>query len=143
MGLRGRKSAEHLNVVRVGPERPKPPYKMSKAGKGIWKEIVDAHPPGYFRPGTRRLLSAYCEAVVTHDEACLLVQKSLLIKTSGGSFKQNPAIAVKVAMAGVMGMLASKLRLAVSSYRDRDVAGLEGREKPESKRKGLMFGEGE
>jgi P27 family predicted phage terminase small subunit len=141
MGLRGRKSAEHLNVVRVGPERPKPPHKISKAGRKVWKDIVDSHPPGYFRKGAIPLLFAYCEAVAVHSEACELIKKGLLIKTAGGSFKQNPAIAIQTAKAGEMGMLASKLRLATSSYRDRDVAGAESREKPESKRKGMAFGD--
>jgi P27 family predicted phage terminase small subunit len=130
-------------VVKVGPERPKPPHKISKVGRQVWKEIVASLPPGYFRRGSLPLLLAYCEAVSVHAEACVLIQKGLLIKTAAGGFKANPAIAIQTAKAGEIGMLASKLRLAVSSYRDRDVAGVEGREKPVSKRKGLMFGEGE
>lgn len=141
MGLRGRKSAEHLNVVRVGPERPKPPKKISKAGRKIWKDIVAAHPPGYFRRGAIPLLFAYCEAVAVHAEACILIQKGLLVKTAGGSYKNNPAIAIQTAKAGEMAQLASKLRLSPSSYRDRDVAGVESREKPKSKRAGMMFGD--
>lgn len=141
LGLRGRKSAEHLNVVRVGPERPKPPHKISKAGRKTWKDIVDSHPPGYFRKGALPLLLAYCEAVAVHAEACVMIQKGLLVKTAAGGFKQNSAIAIQTAKSGEMGMLASKLRLATSSYRDRDAAGTESREKPKSKRAGMMFGE--
>jgi len=141
MGLRGPKSQNHLNVVTVGVDRPKPPRKLSKIGRDTWKEIVDSHAPGFFRKGALPLLFAYCEAVAVHAGACELIKEGLLIPTAGGSFKANPAIAIQTAKAGEMGMLASKLQLANSSYRDRDAAGTQGREKPKSKRAGMAFGD--
>lgn len=142
MGLRGPKSEKHLNVVRVAPERPKPPKGMGKRAKKTWKNIVDSLPPGFFRVGALPLLRAYCEAESVHYDAMLLIEKSsILIKTREGNFVKNPAVSIQSAKSNEMASLASKLRLSPSSYRDRDAAGKDGREQPKSKRAGLMFGD--
>jgi P27 family predicted phage terminase small subunit len=144
MGLRGRKSADHLNVVRMSQERPTPPKDISRLGRKIWKEIVDSLPPGWFLKGAYRLLFAYCEAAAVHADACAIIKKlGLLLKNSVGGVKTNPAISIQTAKAGEMAMLASKLRLSPSAYRDKSAAGTEGRERPQSKRAGMMFGDGD
>lgn len=140
MGLRGPTSQNHLNVITISQERPKPERDMSARAKKTWKLIVDSLPPGYFRKGAIPLLRAYCEAESAHYEACKTIAKvGLLVKSAMGGVKANPAIAIQTAKSGEMACLASKLRLSVSSYRDRDAAGTDSREQPVSKRKGLMF----
>ena len=142
MGLRGPKPDNHLNIVRISSERPKPPNGMSERARKTWKDIVDSLPAGYFRKGAYPLLRAYCEAEAAHFKATETIDKTgILVKTPIGGVKANPAIAIQTAKSGEMAQLASKLRLSVSSYRDRDAAGADGREKPKGKRAGLMFGE--
>jgi P27 family predicted phage terminase small subunit len=114
---------------------------MSKRARETWKNIVDSLPPGFFKRGALPLLRAYCEAEATHYEASKKIATSGLIIKTSSTVKANPAIAIQTAKSGEMAQLSSKLRLSVSSYRDRDVVGRESRETARSKRSGLMFGE--
>lgn len=142
MGERGPKPENGLKIVRSTGQRPKPEAGMSLRARKTWRKIVESLPPGYFRPGSLPLLRAFCEAESEHFIATeTIIKIGQLVKTGVGGVKANPAIAIQTAKSGEMAQLSSKLRLSVSSYRDRDVAGAEGREKPKSKRAGLMFGE--
>lgn len=147
MGTRGPTPENHK--LRIAPEakRLKPPFGISKRARKTWNLIVDSLPPGYFRKGSIPLLRAYCEAEATHYNACKMIAKLDTPENPGGLFiktnttvKANPAIAIQTAKSGEMAQLATKLRLSVNAYRDKDNAGVTGREKPKSKREGLMFG---
>ena len=145
MGKRGPKSEKEramLSLVAASIERPEPPKGMSKRAIVTWKAITGSLPPGYFRKGAIPLLRAYCEAEALHYEASRIIDETgLFIELEDGSMKPNPAISIQTAKSNEMSTLSTKLRLSVNSYRDRDAAGADGREKPQGKRAGLMFGE--
>jgi P27 family predicted phage terminase small subunit len=143
MGSRGPKSQnQNLNLVTMTEERPSPPAGLSKRAKNTWREIVDSLPPSYFRKGAIPLLKAYCQAEEVHHAACRSINTVGLFVETKDSVKANPAIAIQTAKANEMATLSTKLRLSVSAYRDRDAAGVDGREKPKSNRanSGLLLG---
>lgn len=125
---------------RQQPTRVKPLPDMSARARAMWKRIVDSLPPDYFSAADLPLLREYCEAYDRSVKAQLEVdEQGMSIPTGTGSIKAHPAIAVKVAAAGVMATVGAKLGLVRSSRRGK-AKDDEGTNKPKSKRGGLMFG---
>ena len=107
----------------------------------LWKNIVDNHPPAYFRRGDYPLLRAYCEADALHYKSTKAIAKEGAIITGSGrtTVKQNPWVAIQTQTAHTMSQLATNLRLCVNSRISARQSGSEKGKK--SKREGLMFGD--
>ena len=106
----------------------------------MWKRIVDSLPSDYFSAADLPLLREYCEAYDRSVKAQKEIDgQGMTVPTGQGSIKAHPAIAVKVAAAGVMATVGSKLGLVRSSRRGKG-KDEDGTAKPKSKRAGLMYG---
>lgn len=138
MGARGKQSERHLNVIGPNEKRPNPPFGMTQRARNLWKNIVNNHPPTYFRRGDYPLLRAYCEADALHYKATKAIAKEGAI-SRGRVVKQNPWVAIQMQTAHTMSQLATKLRLCVNSRISARQGGSEKGKK--SKREGLMFGD--
>ena len=155
MGKRGPKAKDQSIGMLPGglsERRPGPRKGMTLRAHRIWKEVVASLPPTHFRPGDYPLLRAYCEAEALHFIACEKIAEEggvidrLALNKDGDVIvigtKANPWVAIMVSQVGCKNQLATKLRLCANSRITPQAAGKEKRP-PKSKRRGLMFGEGE
>ena len=155
MGLRGPKAKDQTIGILPGglsEKRPGPRKGMTPRAQRIWKEVVASLPPTHFRPGDYPILRAYCEAEALHFEACLKIEEEggvidRLALTKEGEVvvigrKANPWVNIMVSQAGVKSQLGTKLRLFANSRISPQKAGNE-KQPTKSKRRGMMYGEGE
>lgn len=91
--------------------RPAPPAGLPAPAVALWISICNALPGGFFTAGDLPLLASYCLAA--HQKATA----DALVASEGLVVRNKPHAAIKVSMqlAGVMGAMASKLRLCQSS----------------------------
>ena len=147
MGKRGPKSSNVSSLGLAVKERPKPPYWLPKIARETWKKIVGSKKPDFFQEAELFLLEQYCMCVETFHQARLEVYpkgESPRLTQSTPQGVEIPSAHLKVmdTQRAAMGMLATKLRIAVNS-RVSNHTGINEKDVPKSKRKGLMFGEGE
>lgn len=116
MGVRGKPSADELNVVVARlPQRPNPPDHLSEAESAEWTAIVRAMPADWFPRETHGLLAQYCRHVVASRRVAALIE--------GADDADAPALArllrMQVAQSGAIAALATKMRMAQSATIDR------------------------
>ena len=113
MRKRGRKSANELSVVPVGPScktRPEPPANLSPKEKQQWRGIVAGLREDWFEPENLPLLAEYCRA----DTLCTRLTGELRkVEVSDPRF--DLLIRQKLAAVNLLVRLATKLRLTVQS----------------------------
>ena len=65
MAKRGRKTAGDIlaESAVLDDVRPDAPYHLTEEESEVWKSIVDAMPPGWFRPESHNILAAHCRHV--------------------------------------------------------------------------------
>ncbi len=120
-------------------ERPQPESGMTPAAKKVWRRIVDELPADYFRPADLPLLRAYCESYSTHLQASKNLKKDGHVIEGNQGPKRNPWFDVQKEAASTMATLATKLRLCPNARISGWKAETETKQKPKSKRGGLMF----
>ena len=155
MGKRGPKAkSQTIGILPDGlsEKRPGPRKGMTLRAQRIWKEIVASLPPTHFRAGDYPILRAYCEAEALHFIACKKIAEQGGVVDRLGTTKEgdvvvlgtkaNPWVAISVSQAGVKSQLGTKLRLFANTRITPQAAGKE-KQPPKSKRRGMMYGEGE
>lgn len=142
MGARGPEPAQsrRLRMTTAAESFFPHPDGMSEDAAELWRNIVGAHPHGYFQAGDVPLLRAYCDESVRRNRAeQMLAEQGEVIETASGALKRNPWHEVLVNSNNSLSQLATKLRLCVNSRITAKTAG-KNEEKPKPKRAGLMFG---
>lgn len=84
MGLRGKKSDNVCAMELVIKKKPKPPKRLPRIAKAMWKQIVDSLPVEHFRRSELPLLEKYCMAEDLYWKAIDLMDKSMVITTAKG-----------------------------------------------------------
>lgn len=142
MGLRGKKSSNVCSMELTVRKRPDPPKRLSKVARAMWKQIVGSLPVEHFRRSELPLLEKYCMAEGLYWKALELMDESMVITTAKGYSLPDTYLTIANKQVQLQTALATKLRIATNARISKDKAGAE-KETPKSKRKGLMFGEGE
>jgi len=142
MGLRGRKSASATSIGLVVKKRPDPPKRLPKVGKAMWKQIVGSLPVDHFRQSELPLLEKYCMAEHVYWRASELMDETLVITTAKGFSLPDTYLTIMNKQVQLQTALATKLRISTNSRVTKFQAATE-KETVKSKRRGLMFGEGE
>ena len=104
-------SAALATPTTLSAARPAPPAGLPAPAVVLWNSICNALPGGFFTAGDLPLLASYCLAAHQKATADALAAREGLIVHN----KPRAAIKVSMQLAGVMGALASKLRLCQSS----------------------------
>ena len=94
----------------AGSKHPAPPSHLSTSAQQMWKEIVEARPSDYFKPGALHLLEQFCEIMV--------VQRDALVELSCATVGDEPgrltaAVRVVKDLGTVLTTTATKLRITV------------------------------
>jgi phage terminase small subunit len=137
MGKRGPKSSNVTDLGLAVKERPKPPHWLPKIARETWKKIVGSKKPDFFQEAELLLLEQYCMCVETYHQARLRVYPKdgpPQLTQLTPQLLEIPSAHLKVmdTQRASMGMLATKLRIAVNSrVSNAKAAG----EKEEPKRK--------
>ena len=147
MGKRGPQPGNLRSIEERFQERPKPPAGITVGAKKVWQTIVSDLPVDYFKPADLPLLRAYCESAATHIKATKKIQKEnevVYTKYSAETDtwyapRRNPWFDVQKESASTMASLATKLRLCTNARISGWKAETESKQKPKSKREGLMF----
>ena len=137
MGKRGPTPKSKLEVVDFQPVKyQKPPYGMTNRARNLFKKIIKNSDAGGFDPESISLLRAFCEADNQHYLATNELKTAgavVSIDTRHGSLpRKSPWFDIQKESAALMSSLSTKLR-------NKGIE-IKPAVKPESKRKGLMFG---
>lgn len=68
MGIRGRRSASELTVVRSLERLPQAPAELTAPQAQVWCRVVATKPADWFQADSQPVLMEYCRAVVLADE---------------------------------------------------------------------------
>ena len=140
MGKRGTKPGNKLTVLDK-PKIKRPPAiaGMSKEAQKVWRRIVNAYPPDFFKPQHFGMLRAYCETECSYYQVIEgIAKEGVVIAQPNGVIKRHPFCAERDALAATMASLGTKLQITKkATLVSRGQSG----NKPEkkSKRKGLNF----
>ena len=140
MGLRGRKSESEKALTLVVRQRAKPPAKLPKIAKAMWKQVVDSLPVDHFRRSELPLLVKYCMCEELYWRASELMAEDMVITTAKGFSLPDTYLTIMNKQVQLQTALATKLRISTNSRVTKFQAATE-KETVKSKRKGLMFGE--
>lgn len=140
MGLRGKKSDNVCAMELVIKKKPKPPKRLPRIAKAMWKQIVDSLPVEHFRRSELPLLEKYCMAEDLYWKAIDLMDRSMVITTAKGYSLPDTYLTIANKQVQLQTALATKLRIATNARISKDKAGAE-KETPKSKRRGIMFGD--
>ena len=141
MGSRGPKGEQAENVKNLGivvKERPKPPKKLPKIARDIWKQIVESLPVDHFKQAELPLLVKYCMAEHLYWKAVELMSDDMVITTSKGFTLPDTYVTIAQNQVKIQASLATKLRITTNSRVTKFQAASE-KEEPKRKRRGLMF----
>ena len=121
----------------------------------MWKQIVNSKDPGHFRRAELPLLEKYCMAEAIYWQAMDHIfamtdeqketgdiSKNLIITTTKGYELPDTYLTIANKQVQLQTALATKLRIATNARVSKDKDGAE-KESPKSKRRGMMYGEGE
>lgn len=111
-------------VVDLFATRPvPPPSEWGAKKKRLWREVVGAFSPDYFRASDRRVLCAYIDAVDLHDRMGELIDREGAVLVDGNGRKYpNPAASVQHQAALRIASLGGKLRIHASARMRSDSA---------------------
>lgn len=144
MGARGPKGEQSENVTKMSlviHERPKPPKKLPKIARELWKQIVDSKPVDHFQRAELPLLVKYCMAEHFYWQAVELMSEDMVITTAKGYSLPDTYMTIAQNQVKIQNALATKLRIAVNSrISNHKGAGEKEPPIPKRERKGLMFG---
>jgi P27 family predicted phage terminase small subunit len=136
MGARGRKPANILTITQK--KRPKPPKRLGKVGRAMWKMIVDSYPADHFRRSELFLLEKYCVAEQIYQAAMNMVEEHGLVTTTDtGYMIQSTYLGIANAQVKLQATLATKLRIATNSRLSNAKAGFE--KEPVVSRRGMLY----
>jgi P27 family predicted phage terminase small subunit len=138
MAHRGRvgiaEATDRAGLRLVVPMRLKAPPHLPAAARAIWRELVGAFPPDYFRASDRALLACYVCVAANAAEASRILAEEGLTYMLGTRRLQHPAVAVRSSCVASMSTLAVKLRLSASSRMRPDTAKTKADAQPSAKR---------
>lgn len=142
MGARGKQPGNICKMELTVKLRPKPPARLPRVARAMWKQIVGSLPIDHFRRSELPLLEKYCMCEDLYWKALALMDESMVITTAKGYSLPDTYLTIANKQVQLQNTLATKLRIATNARSSASKVGHE-KEAPKSKRKGLMFGEGE
>ena len=121
MGIRGRKSADELSVLRVDgkPNPLKPPAHLSKDERRRLEQLVGSVDPTHFRPSDLPLICRYVEADALAEQA------AAELRTAGPVVdgRASPWLIVQEKAVRALVSLSMRLRLSPQSRIDAKTVG--------------------
>jgi P27 family predicted phage terminase small subunit len=138
MGARGRKPANHMMIAEK--KRPKPPKRLGRIGKAMWREIIGSYPPDHFRRSELFLLEKYCICEEIYWEAMDKVTECGLITTTETGYQvQNTYLSIANTQVKLQATLSTKLRIATNSRISASKAGHEKEPIVNNSRRDMLY----
>lgn len=129
MKQRGRKSAASLTVVQALPQRPAAPAELTGEQRTEWEAIVRSLPADWVQRENHPLLAAYCRHIVSARTVARMLDAVTPadVEATGGLKRFDKLASMAARESAALSMLATKLRLSVSSRIRPETAGTRSR----------------